>query len=232
MRHAIAIVASFAALLAVPAAQQQPAPAQPPFKTGVDALQLDVSVLDSQRRPVRGLTAADFTVLEDGKPARIVGFSAIELPASAPAAPPALAASIDTITADVTGNELADAGRIVVILMDYQLRESAASVLAQRSASAGGRLVRRPCAVVHVKFGRPQNLTTDRERLKAALASAVAATIRPDRRRSPECMCGLRKVEAVTRCRALAANRSGVRRCSSSASSSLAIRRAILPGGI
>jgi len=76
MRQAITIVASCAALLAVPAAQQQPAPAQPPpFKTGVDALQLDVSVLDSQRRPVRGLTAADFTVLEDAKPARIVGFS-------------------------------------------------------------------------------------------------------------------------------------------------------------
>ena len=48
MRQAITIVASCAALLAVPAAQQQPAPAQPPpFKTGVDALQLDVSVLDS-----------------------------------------------------------------------------------------------------------------------------------------------------------------------------------------
>ena len=115
----------------MPTAQQQSAPVQPPpFKTGVDALQLDVSVLDKDRHPVRGLTAADFTVLDDGKPARIVGFSAIELPAPAPAAAPAAAAPIDTVTPDVTGNELADVGRIVVILIDYQLRESAASVLA------------------------------------------------------------------------------------------------------
>ncbi len=55
-------------------------------------------------------------------------------------------------------------------------------------------------AVVHVMFGRPQNLTSDHERLKAALASSVAATIRPDRPdETPECLCGLCKVEAVTR---------------------------------
>ncbi len=74
MRRISAIVAGIAALAVAPIAQQQQpaAPQPPPFKTGVDAVQLDVSVLDKDRRPVRGLTAADFTVLEEGKPRQIV----------------------------------------------------------------------------------------------------------------------------------------------------------------
>ena len=32
-----------------------------PFRAGVDVVQIDVSVLDDKRKPVRGLTAADFT---------------------------------------------------------------------------------------------------------------------------------------------------------------------------
>ena len=41
---------------------------QPTFRSGIDVVQVDVSVLDRSRVPVRGLTAADFIVLEDGKP--------------------------------------------------------------------------------------------------------------------------------------------------------------------
>jgi len=50
------------------------------FRAGVDLVQVDVSVLDKERRPVRGLTAADFTLLEDGKPRTIAAFSAVDLP--------------------------------------------------------------------------------------------------------------------------------------------------------
>ena len=38
----------------------------PTFRTGVDVVQLDVTVLDKDRHPVRGLTAEDFTILERG----------------------------------------------------------------------------------------------------------------------------------------------------------------------
>ena len=47
---------------------------QPTFQTGVELVQLDVSVLDDKRQPVRGLSAADFTVLENGVP-RPVGLN-------------------------------------------------------------------------------------------------------------------------------------------------------------
>src|SRR6185503_20273999 len=51
-----------------PPPQQQ----QPVFRTGVDVIRLDVSVLDKDRKPVRGLQADNFTVMENGKAQRIV----------------------------------------------------------------------------------------------------------------------------------------------------------------
>jgi len=58
-----------AALLAflVPAGRGQSAP-QSTFRTGIDLVRIDVTVLDHNRRPVRGLTGDDFTLLMDGKP--------------------------------------------------------------------------------------------------------------------------------------------------------------------
>jgi hypothetical protein len=35
------------------------------FRTGTDLVRLAVTVLDGRRQPITGLTAADFTVLED-----------------------------------------------------------------------------------------------------------------------------------------------------------------------
>ena len=65
--------------------QRQPAPT---FRAGIDVVQLDVSVLDKNRRPIKGLTAADFTVLENGKPQPIVAFDEVDIPdATAPSTP-------------------------------------------------------------------------------------------------------------------------------------------------
>jgi hypothetical protein len=43
-------------------ARQTPQAVQPTSRAGIDVVQVDVSVLDQNRRPVRNLTAADFTV--------------------------------------------------------------------------------------------------------------------------------------------------------------------------
>ncbi|HUR21548.1 MAG TPA: hypothetical protein VMZ90_12110, partial [Vicinamibacterales bacterium] len=49
------------------------------FRAGVELVHLDVSVLDNERRPVRGLRAEDFQIFEDGKLQTVSTFSAIDI---------------------------------------------------------------------------------------------------------------------------------------------------------
>src|ERR1700737_2741354 len=44
----------------------------------VNVVNVDVTVLDSHRNPVRGLTAADLEILEDGGPQKITNFYVVE----------------------------------------------------------------------------------------------------------------------------------------------------------
>lgn len=60
------------------------APQQPTFRTAIDLVHFGVSVLDKQGRPVTGLTATDFEVLENGKKQSVRFFAAGD-PAAAPA---------------------------------------------------------------------------------------------------------------------------------------------------
>ena len=59
------------------------------YRTGIDLVQVDVSVLDKDRRPVLGLKPGDFVLKEDGKLKAIAAFSPVTLPVppSEPAAP-------------------------------------------------------------------------------------------------------------------------------------------------
>jgi VWFA-related protein len=66
----------------------------PTFPSRTELVTVDAVVLDSAGRPVRGLTAQDFSLSEDGKPQAIVSFEAFDLgagaepvPASAPPGP-------------------------------------------------------------------------------------------------------------------------------------------------
>ena len=76
--------------LAIAGTAAQDQKAIPAFPARAEAVTLDVVVVDKQGRPVRGLTAADFTVLEDGRPQTVVGFEAADLSAALPE-PPATA---------------------------------------------------------------------------------------------------------------------------------------------
>jgi VWFA-related protein len=69
----VALVASVA--WSVRAQQDQ----RPTFRTGTTTVSVDVVVRDQSGAVVRGLTAADFTVLEDGKPQKIDTFSFQEI---------------------------------------------------------------------------------------------------------------------------------------------------------
>src|SRR3970040_925683 len=99
---------SLALFTSFPLAQQTPV-----FRTRVEVVQLDVSVLDKHRQPVRGLTEKDFTILQDGKPQLIVGFSTFDMD---DAAPPAVGWMRD-VPPDVTTNELRPESRLWILVM-------------------------------------------------------------------------------------------------------------------
>jgi VWFA-related protein len=78
-RRTFLIALAVAALFAVaPAAQQQPPP-RPTFRANTQIVSVDVIVRDGSGAVVKGLTAADFEVLEDGKPQEIRSFTFEEI---------------------------------------------------------------------------------------------------------------------------------------------------------
>lgn len=88
-------------------------PQAPAFKGRVDLVTLDVSVWDRDGRPVKGLKAADFTLLEDDKPREIVSVSEFDIPEP----PPPTAAWMREATVDVESNDVTDK-RLFLILVD------------------------------------------------------------------------------------------------------------------
>jgi VWFA-related protein len=81
------------------AAQQAP----PVFRSATAVVSVDVIVRDNQGNIVTGLTAADFTVLEDGKPQRIDTFTFEQIADTAPdsgAPAPALLADLESKVRD------------------------------------------------------------------------------------------------------------------------------------
>lgn len=177
-RHAGVAAVLLAVLVGVRLASQTQAP--PTFRSGIDVVQVDVSVLDRNRHPVRGLTAADFTVLEDGKPREIVAFTPVELPARATAVDDGAAAWTREIAPDVASNDLPREGRLVVIAFDWSVRfadQPAARRIALAAVDALG-----PGDLAAVTFtnpaataGTPQNFTADRARLRDVIRRPIAA---------------------------------------------------------
>jgi VWFA-related protein len=138
-------------LAATPAAigqQAPPLPQQPQvkFRSGIKEILVDVDVRDRSGQPLKGLTQADFEILEDGKVQKVITFAyeeisvkaaaieatsmlsnvATDKPGAKPATPTAAApatstapvpAAIDAAVAEVTSEELAG-HRIWVLLFD------------------------------------------------------------------------------------------------------------------
>ena len=68
------------AVIAVGGSQTGRAQQTPVFRATSDIVQIDVSVLDRDRQPVRGLSAADFTVLDGEIEQPVIAFAAVDLP--------------------------------------------------------------------------------------------------------------------------------------------------------
>ena len=161
--------------------QQPPAPPQAVFRSGIDLIEVDVSVLDKDRVPVRDLTAHDFTVLEDGKPRPIVTFTSVDLPEAEAEIAPAFRGSVH----DVVSNEVPQEGRLVVLLMDRSIgllqqrdaREIATGIIDHLGPGDLGAVVYSSGFAADSKY--PQNFTTDHARLLAAIDHPVFGMTSP-----------------------------------------------------
>jgi VWFA-related protein len=78
-------------------AQQRPAPS---FRSSTDLVSVEVRVVDRQRRPITGLSAADFSISENGKPQVIQHFVPITLTAQPPSRFEPLVERVGTRPAD------------------------------------------------------------------------------------------------------------------------------------
>jgi VWFA-related protein len=196
-------------------------PDRPQFRTGVELIQLDVAVLDNNRQPVRGLTAADFTVLDNGTPTSIRAFTAVELAANARANEPVWA---QEVAPDVATNAVGqEEGRLVIILMDRSIPVVDDAIVNARKIASAAVEALGPHdlgAVVStvsnaVQDGRVQNLTADRARLLRAInygdpSSGMSpeamgimnmppAPFKVDPFNETSCLCGLCVPETITR---------------------------------
>lgn len=88
---------------------------QPTFPAEVELVVVDATVVDRQGQPIRGLGAADFTVLEDGQRQDVGSFEAIEVPEPSPAweDEPAERPRVSTNARDTSGT-----GRTFVVVFD------------------------------------------------------------------------------------------------------------------
>ncbi len=164
-----------ASALIVASFPQAPTPASgeqlPTFRTGVDIVELDVTVLDKDRHPVKGLTADDFIILDRGKPQSIVAFSTVDVPTPVSYPAPWMREAPLDVVSNVENR------RLVTIVMDDAYTEfnpdfgKRAKQIAKNAVEELG-----PAdlaAVVFTFMGRPQNFTSDRSRLLAAIDSYV-----------------------------------------------------------
>ena len=141
----------------------------------IDTIRLDVSVLDRDRRPVRGLAPADFTILEDGKPQAVTVFQAVDVPDDAPAA----VAWTRDVAPDVVTNEGVQDRRLFLIVMDDATIQADPRAIGKAREIANGVIDRfGPSDLAAVIFTRnnasAQDYTVDRARLRAAVAKFSA----------------------------------------------------------
>ena len=147
--------------------QPQPQPAAPVFRSGVEALPIDVTVVDGRGEPVRDLIASDFTVRLDGKPRRVLSAQWIA------SAGDAKAPAASLLPEGYVSNEQSAGGRLIVLVIDQpnipfgEMRpmRDAIEAFIDRLSSAD--------RVAIVGFGNGAKSTSflsDRDQLKQALA--------------------------------------------------------------
>ena len=111
-----AVMAVVLTLLPLGLLAQQP-PQRPTFRAGIDLIEIDVTVVNSQGEPVEDLRAPEFTVTVDGEPRNVITAEFIDLRAEPPEGRPA---SADAGEGFYSSNTEAPRGRLIVLMIDRE----------------------------------------------------------------------------------------------------------------
>ncbi|HSL22036.1 MAG TPA: hypothetical protein VK886_10910 [Vicinamibacterales bacterium] len=149
--------------------QSQPAPeAQKPpvFRSGVELLAVDVSVIDRDGRPVTGLTADSFVVEIGGKRRTVARAEFIDFTVSTSAAP-----ELTDFSSNQAETAVTDARTILLVVDDAAFSASEGKAVFLRLAERVERLFPRdPLGFAPLSgLGRPVEFTTDRKPVMEAL---------------------------------------------------------------
>jgi len=177
MRRLTLVLGAMLLWAALPAGQQAPPPPpqtpvqQPRFRSSAEIVRLDISVIDRDRMPVRGLQMGDFTVLENGKPQPLSAFAEVQV--ADPIVP--TTAWMRDVEPDIKFNGDLNDRRLILIVMD-DAQVPAINVRIGNNVKAAGRAIIDQlgpadlCAVVYTMDQRNmQEFTSDRARLLAAI---------------------------------------------------------------
>jgi VWFA-related protein len=172
MRTPLAAVL-FAAIVATgghgPSAQS-PQPPPPTFRGGVDVVQADALVLDTNGRQVRGLTSADFTLSVDGQPRAIDSVDYIAAGMASDAA-----ARAAQLSAPSSADRAAPPTRHVVFVVD---QGNIGAGRGRAAISAASRMLDRfgprdRLALLSIPTGPSVDFTADREAIRTGLTRIV-----------------------------------------------------------
>lgn len=167
----VVICAAAGGAASAQAPEQAPIEQGPTFRTGVELITVDVSVVDSRGRPVEDLRAPEFSVQINGEPRRVVTAELVRFDVEA-----ARKQAADRAETFFTTNITPVNGRQIVIAVD-QIHISPASIRPVMSAAA--RFLDRLTPLDQVAFiafpepGPRVNFTSDRTRLKLAMEGLV-----------------------------------------------------------
>jgi VWFA-related protein len=145
----------------------------PTFRSRADLVQVDVIAVDKDGNPIRGLTAADFTLRDRGKPQTIATFDEFAHENGVQETPAEIAWKTQpaTLKRDVSSNQANDVERRVLIVIDdvhlYKGRTDRAKEIARKTVTDLG-----PEALMAVLFTSREHsteITRDRSELLAAI---------------------------------------------------------------
>jgi VWFA-related protein len=157
---------AIAGTLLLPWQQSQP----PTIRARADLVEVDVVVVDAGGNAVRGLTAGDFVLKDRGTPQAIATLDEV---AHEPRVPSLAAAPLPLVRKDVSDNQVAQADRLVVMVVDdlhiYKDRTDTSRTIARQVLETLGR--DSSMAVLFTSGEHSTQVTDDQAVLAAAVDS-------------------------------------------------------------